>query len=92
VARQVELANDLGAKEGDDVGALGEQEAGDDLFGDGGTAEDVETLEQPDPTWALEYEHWKGLVARGAEGNLENDRWLGGALRGLARQALGEGA
>jgi predicted dehydrogenase len=50
--------------------------------------EQVETLEQPDPTWALEYEHFKGLCAKG-ENNIANDIWIHETLAELARQALG---
>ena len=53
--------------------------------------EEAVTLVQADPTWVAEYAHWKELVARGGEGNLENDRWLNAALSDLARQA-GAGA
>jgi hypothetical protein len=41
VAREVEFANDLRAQEGNNVGADGELEAGEDLFSDGGAAENV---------------------------------------------------
>ena len=34
------------------------------------------TLVQDDPTWALEYEHFKHLVGSGAKTDLANDRWL----------------
>jgi scyllo-inositol 2-dehydrogenase (NADP+) len=43
------------------------------------------TLVQPDPTWALEYEHFKGLCARGAN-NIDNDIWINDTLTDLARQ------
>ena len=49
--------------------------------------EDVVTLEQPDPTWALEYEHFKGLCARG-ESNIDNDLWINDVLNDLSRRAL----
>lgn len=45
------------------------------------------TLTQPDPTWALEYEHFKELCARG-ESNLENDIWINATLNTLAAKAL----
>ena len=41
------------------------------------------TLTQPDPTWALEYEHFKQLCARG-ESNIENDIWINATLNALA--------
>ena len=34
------------------------------------------TLVQDDPTWALEYAHFKRLIAEGAPTDLSNDRWL----------------
>jgi predicted dehydrogenase len=43
---------------------------------------DLVTLEQPDPTWALEYDHFKRLVAERVPTDLSNDRWL---LRVLGR-------
>jgi len=49
--------------------------------------EDSVTLVQPDPTWALEYEHFKKLCARGGN-NLENDIWINDTLADLSRQAL----
>ena len=51
----------------------------------GRPAEQVETLEQPDPTWALEYAHFKGLCARGGN-NLANDIWINDTLQGLCRE------
>lgn len=48
------------------------------------TEETVE-LVQPDPTWALEYEHFKRLAATGA-GNLDNDLWINETLGALSRQ------
>ena len=49
--------------------------------------EQVETLEQPDPTWALEYEHFKALCAKGGN-NIANDIWINDTLADLSRQAL----
>ena len=43
----------------------------------------VETIEMKDPTWALEYEHFKKLCATG-ESNLENDLWIQSALKELS--------
>ena len=40
-------------------------------------------LEQPDPTWELEFRHFLEL-ARRADSNLANDVWLQGILEGLA--------
>ena len=45
MARQVEVADDLGPQQRDDVGADRELEAGEDLFGDRGAAEHVPPLE-----------------------------------------------
>jgi predicted dehydrogenase len=45
------------------------------------------TLTQPDPTWALEYEHFKQLCARG-ESNIENDIWINATLNALGTRAL----
>lgn len=42
-------------------------------------------LEQPDPTWALEYEHFKRLCERG-ENNIANDIWINDTLADLAHQ------
>ncbi len=45
------------------------------------------TLTQEDPTWALEYEHFKRLVADGARTDLSNDVWLHRSLARLGAQA-----
>ena len=53
--------------------------------------EQVETLVQPDPTWTLEYAHFKSLCADPAaagHGNIENDIWLNDTLNGLTAEAL----
>jgi predicted dehydrogenase len=44
--------------------------------------EQVQTLEQPDPTWALEYEHFKRLCQTGGT-NLDNDMWINDVLKHL---------
>jgi predicted dehydrogenase len=51
--------------------------------------EESVTLVQPDPTWAIEYEHFKNLCASGADrhGSLDTDLRLNRLLNGLARQA-----
>jgi predicted dehydrogenase len=46
--------------------------------------EEVQTLEQPDPTWALEYEHFKGLCRSGGT-NIDNDVWINDVLNGIGR-------
>jgi len=53
--------------------------------------EESVTLVQPDPTWAIEYEHFKRLCERG-ESNIENDIWINDTLADLTKQVLGEGA
>jgi predicted dehydrogenase len=50
--------------------------------------EEVETLEQPDPTWALEYAHFKSLCASRAPADLSRDLWLQRTLRRLGEQAV----
>ena len=48
------------------------------------------TLVQPDPTWTLEWEHFKQLCRR-AESNLSNDLWLNQRLNALTAAALAGG-
>lgn len=45
--------------------------------------EEVETIEMKDPTWALEYDHFKKLCVTGTS-NLDNDIWIHSALKQLA--------
>lgn len=52
--------------------------------------EESVTLVQPDPTWEIEYRHFRKLCETG-ESNVENDIWINDVLADLARQAL-EGA
>ena len=47
--------------------------------------ESVDTLEQKDPTWAIEYDHFRQLCARGRVTNIDNDIWINGVLNGLGR-------
>jgi scyllo-inositol 2-dehydrogenase (NADP+) len=54
----------------------------------GRPAEDVVTLEQDDPTWALEYAHFKALCAQRRETDLSNDLWLQRQLRALGERAV----
>lgn len=50
--------------------------------------EEALTLVQADPTWQMEYNHFRGLCAdRPGFNNLNNDLWLNRNLRGLAAQA-----
>ena len=48
--------------------------------------EQAVTLVQEDPTWALEYAHFKDLVARGQTTDLGKDRWLNRTLRSLSER------
>lgn len=50
--------------------------------------EQVHTLEQKDPTWQAEYQHFRELCARGGVTNIDNDIWINGVLNGLG-QTLG---
>lgn len=52
--------------------------------------ENEETLEQDDPTWALEYKHFKGLCRNGAAADLGRDLRLNRLLRVLGGEALGK--
>jgi predicted dehydrogenase len=44
--------------------------------------EQTETIEMKDPTWELEYDHFKKLCATGAT-NLDNDIWISATLNKL---------
>jgi hypothetical protein len=46
------------------------------------------TLTEDDPTWALEYAHFKDLCARPARTDLSRDLWLQKLLRSLGEQAV----
>jgi predicted dehydrogenase len=50
--------------------------------------EEVETLEQEDPTWALEYAHFRSLCERRAAADLSRDLWLQRTLRALGERAV----
>jgi predicted dehydrogenase len=54
--------------------------------------EETVTLVQDDPTWALEYEHFKALCAERAPTDLGNDLWLNRVLRRLGEVAVEEAA
>jgi predicted dehydrogenase len=54
--------------------------------------EETITLVQDDPTWAIEYEHFKSLCANGRVGNLADDLWLNRTLRRLGESAIKEAA
>ena len=49
--------------------------------------EQIVTLVQDDPTWALEYEHFKTLCEKGRPTDLSNDIWLNRTLRALGTEA-----
>ncbi len=49
-------------------------------------------LVQDDPTWALEYAHFKALCERGAATDLSTDLWLNSLLRRLGQDAQKEAA
>ena len=49
--------------------------------------EEIETLLQPDPTWALEYDHFKALCRQGGA-DLGDDIRIDRQLRALTAQAL----
>jgi predicted dehydrogenase len=49
--------------------------------------EESVTLVQPDPTWAVEYEHFRRACA-GGEGNLASDVWINDRLNALTAAAL----
>ena len=51
-----------------------------------GPDEESVTLVQADPTWAVEYEHFKRLCETGVN-NIGNDIWINDTLRGLGRLA-----
>lgn len=50
--------------------------------------EESVTLVQDDPTWALEYAHFKALCAAGATTDLSDDLWLQRVLRRLGDDAV----
>ena len=49
--------------------------------------EETLTLVQPDPTWDLEYQHFKKLCTIG-ESNIENDIWINSILNDLTQRSL----
>jgi predicted dehydrogenase len=52
--------------------------------------EDSVTLIQDDPTWALEYDHFKSLCQRGVPTDMGNDLWLNRLLRRLGQEVQKE--
>lgn len=53
----------------------------------GHPGEEVEVLEQPDPTWALEYAHFRTLCHEATPTDLSRDVWLNRTLRRLGNEA-----
>lgn len=51
--------------------------------------EESRTLIQSDPTWALEYNHFKALCAAGTPTDLSGDRWLYRTLSRLGEEVAG---
>ena len=49
--------------------------------------EESVTLVQADPTWELEYQHFKHLCASG-QSNIENDMWINTVLNDLTQRSL----
>lgn len=49
--------------------------------------EETETLEQDDPTWQAEYNHFVELCENKGGHNLENDIWINRTLRNLSNKA-----
>jgi scyllo-inositol 2-dehydrogenase (NADP+) len=52
--------------------------------------EESVTLVQADPTWALEYDHFKSLCSAGGS-SLQTDRWINRTLNSLGAAALSGG-
>ena len=50
--------------------------------------EEVQTLECPDPTWQLEYQHFQNLCRVGGD-NLDNDLWIASQVQHLHPQLKG---
>lgn len=46
--------------------------------------EEVRTLEQKDPTWAIEYDHFRQLCVTRTGTNIDTDIWINDVLNGLA--------
>jgi len=58
------------------------------VLSSGRPPEETVTLVQDDPTWAIEYEHFKELCANGSVGGLTDDLWLNRTLRRLGDRAI----
>jgi scyllo-inositol 2-dehydrogenase (NADP+) len=48
--------------------------------------EEVDTLEQKDPTWAIEYDYFRELCTARRGTNIDNDIWINGVLNGLGQR------
>ena len=57
------------------------------VFPSGRPDEEASTLVCSDPTWALEYEHFKSLC-QAPSTNLQNDIWIQSKLQGLTAEVL----
>jgi scyllo-inositol 2-dehydrogenase (NADP+) len=51
--------------------------------------EEALTLVEDDPTWAVEYDHFKRLITERVQTDLSNDRWLLRVLGKLSTEAIG---
>jgi scyllo-inositol 2-dehydrogenase (NADP+) len=49
--------------------------------------EESDTLEQKDPTWGIEYDHFINLCENKGGHNLENDIWINRTLKNLSNKA-----
>ncbi|MEQ9560287.1 MAG: Gfo/Idh/MocA family oxidoreductase [Rhodospirillales bacterium] len=58
------------------------------LLPSGRPPEEAVTLVQEDPTWELEYAHFKALCTNGTPTDLATDLWLNGLLRRLGDTAV----
>ena len=54
----------------------------------GRPSEDTVVLTQADPTWELEYVHFKSLCTAGAAADFDNDLWIDRVLGRLTAQAM----
>jgi predicted dehydrogenase len=54
--------------------------------------EDTQTLSQEDPTWALEYAHFRAACLQGRSADLGTDMWLNRTLHRLSGDAIGSAA
>jgi scyllo-inositol 2-dehydrogenase (NADP+) len=58
------------------------------VFPSGRPLEEVQTLPEGDPTWALEYAHFKSLCQARTRSDLSNDLWLHRTLRRLCTEVV----